>query len=156
ICKCGTNFGATDCSLDIKKPPRLVDILDEGLCDKHKRDCSNIYVYGELFFGTNVTCRLQKFTIGVDEGSKRIEESIRIIPGRAETLTSASCPISNLRRRRSVSETTPADFVQGFQVTVSNDAVNFANEILNAYVYDSSCQAYDNSSSVGMIFSLRV
>ena len=62
-CICEPGFGASDCHLDINKPPRLQEILDDGFCDKKHSDCTHIYIFGEVFVGTNLTCRIQKFTV---------------------------------------------------------------------------------------------
>lgn len=62
-CQCDAGYGASDCSVDIKIPPRLVGVLEEGFCDENETDCTHIYVFGETFFGTNISCRLRKFTV---------------------------------------------------------------------------------------------
>lgn len=80
------------------------------------------------------------------------------IKGTAETLIEAMCPIKHLntpRKRRNVNDQPPDDFVQCYDVAISNDGHNFGNETLNVYVFDSTCQTYTNAS-MGMTFDLKV
>ena len=62
-CSCMEGYGASDCSLDINKPPRLQEILHKGLCDENVTECTHVYLFGEVFVGTNLTCKLQRFTV---------------------------------------------------------------------------------------------
>ncbi|XP_053391979.1 uncharacterized protein LOC128554696, partial [Mercenaria mercenaria] len=154
-CVCERGYGAADCSLDINKPPRLQGILDDGYCDEKLADCTHIYVFGEIFVGTNLTCRLKKFTMAVNK--PRVNTQKFHTKGTAETLVEAMCPIEHLstsRRRRSNSGQPPSDFVHGYEVSVSNDGTNFGNNTLDVYVFDSTCQSYTNGS-MGMIFDLK-
>ncbi|KAL4239801.1 scavenger receptor [Mactra antiquata] len=157
-CKCENDYGASDCSLDIKKPPRLVGVLDQGHCDEANYDCTHIYVFGEVFVGTNLTCRLQKFKMGVNATSRK-QSGHDDIQGVADTLVEAMCPVSQLihREKRSTEEsdsTPPDDFVNGYNVKISNDGINFSNESFDVFVYDSSCQFFQNDSVNGVSFSL--
>ncbi|XP_053384896.1 uncharacterized protein LOC128550257 [Mercenaria mercenaria] len=155
-CVCKQRYGASDCSLDIKKPPRLQEILDSGFYDEKLADCTHIYVFGEVFVGTNLTCRLKKFTMAVNK--TRVNTQIFHTKGTAETLVEAMCPIEHLsisrRRRRSDNNQPPSDFVYGFEVSVSNDGTSFGNNTLDVYVFDSTCQSYTNGS-MGMTFDLK-
>ncbi|XP_060606305.1 uncharacterized protein LOC132758628 [Ruditapes philippinarum] len=156
-CTCERGYGASDCHLDIYKAPRLQEILDNGLCDKKVSDCTHIYVFGEVFAGTNLTCRIRTFKMAVNRTRGENTETFDI-KGTADTLIEAMCPIkhlNNLRKRRSVNDQPPDDFVQSYDVAISNDGQNFGNETLNVYVFDSTCQTYTNASS-GMTFDLKV
>ena len=62
-CQCNSGFGAVDCSIDLKKPPIISGILDHGLCDQNKTDCSKIVVFGGEFTSSNLTCRLNTFYV---------------------------------------------------------------------------------------------
>ncbi|XP_053388858.1 von Willebrand factor D and EGF domain-containing protein-like [Mercenaria mercenaria] len=155
ICTCDENFGASDCSLDITTVPRLVGLIDNGMCDEKDGKCTHTYVFGEVFFGTNVTCRLRKFTFGVGESVKLHDKEFNI-HGRADTLIEAWCPIEHIREKQSVSKDQTSDFAFGYQVSVSNDGKNFPPEPLNLYIYDSTCQTFENKMSSGMTFNLRV
>ncbi|XP_053388862.1 uncharacterized protein LOC128551929 [Mercenaria mercenaria] len=156
ICKCDEHFGASDCSLDVKTAPRLVGLIDNGMCDEKDGKCTHTYVFGEVFFGSNVTCRLRKFTFGVGESVQLSDKEFNI-HGRADTLIEAWCPIEHIREKRSVSRDQPSEFAFGYQVSVSNDGKNFPDDPLNLYIYDSTCQTFENKTSTEiMTFNLRV
>lgn len=78
------------------------------------------------------------------------------IYGIADSLVEAMCPLNQLRRKRAATKDYQEEFVHGYQVSVSNDGVNFSNNTEDIYIFDSTCQSWNNQSGVGMQFSLKV
>lgn len=62
-CSCLEGYGASDCSINLAVPPRIESLLDGGLCDERKTPCSFLYVFGEVFIGNEVICRLLEFQV---------------------------------------------------------------------------------------------
>ncbi|XP_052266952.1 uncharacterized protein LOC127868849 isoform X1 [Dreissena polymorpha] len=136
-CRCNSGVGAVDCSIDLKKPPIISGILDHGLCDQNKTDCSKIVVFGGEFTSSNLTCRLNTFYFDI-HGTPH-NESRHEVPGHAETIVETICPLHGLRQRRSIDNR----FVVGFHVSVSNDGENYDYHKQGlAYIYNSHCQTY--------------
>lgn len=76
------------------------------------------------------------------------------LKGVADSLIEAICPVYHLRSKRSTDQS-PNDFVRGYKVSVSNDGTTFGNQTEDVYIFDSTCQAYDNASGE-IIFTLKV
>ncbi|KAH3858727.1 hypothetical protein DPMN_101354 [Dreissena polymorpha] len=151
-CECNIGFGATDCSIDLVTPPKIVGLLDHGLCDENKTDCSQIVVFGGEFASSNLTCRLRTFYFDIH---RTVHNGITsTVPGHAETIVETLCPIRGLRLRRSAENM----FVMGFHVSVSNDGQHFndTNQGI-AYIYNSECQThtYTNHTEFMSSFSLK-
>ncbi|XP_052268670.1 uncharacterized protein LOC127870050 [Dreissena polymorpha] len=150
-CQCNSGFGAVDCSIDLKKPPIISGILDEGLCDQNNTDCSQIVVFGGEFTSSNLTCRLNIFYFDI-HGTPHNDSGIEV-PGHAETIVETICPLRGLRQRRSIADR----FVVGFHVSVSNDGENYDDHKQGlAYIYNSQCQTYGYAKDSQWIYTFSL
>ena len=59
-CQCFKGYASSDCSIDKRKPPKLIAIQSKGVCDLRKRACRFESVYGSGFWEGHVTCHIQK------------------------------------------------------------------------------------------------
>lgn len=63
-CICNEDYGAADCSINLRDPPVVngVNLDSGGLCDK--LHCSEAVVEGDLFLDrTTLTCKMQRFNV---------------------------------------------------------------------------------------------
>ena len=98
-------------------------------------------------------CRFRiSFYVQIDIDGTLTTQTSTVTPGHADSLIEAVCPISHLRNKRA---TTGSMFVNGYQLSISNDGQNFNNKTHAVYIYDSTCQTYSNATS-GIQFSLKV
>ncbi|XP_052266898.1 uncharacterized protein LOC127868846 isoform X3 [Dreissena polymorpha] len=149
-CTCELNYGAIDCSMNLTKPPKIA-LMNDGLCDTNKTDCSDIVVIGGEFSSSNLTCRLKWFSVDIN-GSVSDDQTV-LVPGEAETLGTAICPANRLRQRRSSANT----FVRGFRVSISNDGYNFnENQQESVFIYNSECQLYNTNSETASKFTFTL
>ncbi|XP_052763290.1 deleted in malignant brain tumors 1 protein-like [Mya arenaria] len=132
-------------------------VLDEGHCDENKTDCTHAFVFGGVFAGSNLTCKLQYFNIDIN-GTRHEDTYSHEVRGDTETLSEAICPLVNARRRRDVNSD---HFVQGYTISLSNDGLHFSNDTADVYIYNSHCQVYtyDNTNStkseISFTFTLK-
>lgn len=63
-CLCDENFGAADCSQDLRDPPSVYAVNRDsgGLCDE--RDCLEVNVIGDMFLDESVlACKFTRFQV---------------------------------------------------------------------------------------------
>uniref|UniRef100_A0A2C9L6R6 VWFD domain-containing protein n=1 Tax=Biomphalaria glabrata TaxID=6526 RepID=A0A2C9L6R6_BIOGL len=114
-CQCNSNWLGTDCSINKKDPPLLVSIDGGDKCDKRKRDCQKIEIYGMRFVQSDqLVCHIKYMynSSGINIEGQYISTEIVV------------CPF---------------EVVGEFQLTISNDGVSQSNS-LNYTTYDSVCQ----------------
>ncbi|OWF38191.1 von Willebrand factor D and EGF domain-containing protein [Mizuhopecten yessoensis] len=143
-CICNPNFGAADCSIDVRVPPHIygVNMDSNGTCDI--RTCDSAIVEGETFvdFG-NLTCHYQLFEININ-GTEEFFMNMTS-RGQFNTLVEVFCPLPDLwsardtDRSSDLSSFRPVPFVYRWSVGVSNDGEHFG-EVTDLIVYNSECQ----------------
>ncbi|XP_033761549.1 von Willebrand factor D and EGF domain-containing protein-like [Pecten maximus] len=143
-CTCNANFGAADCSIDIRVPPQIygVNMDSNGTCDI--RTCEAAIIEGETFvdFG-NLTCHYQLFEISIN-GTEEFATNMTL-PGQFNTLVEVFCPLPDLwndhitKRSTDRSSSRPVPFVYRWSVAVSNDGEHFG-EVSDLIVYNADCQ----------------
>lgn len=109
----------------------------------------------DLKFGIVYYCKNFYFKFGINETLK-LQETETVVDGQADTLVEAMCPLRSIRKRRSTSNENSSEFVFGYQVSISNDGIHFANETVNVYIFDSTCQYKENMTGSGLRFHLKV
>ncbi|XP_053396429.1 uncharacterized protein LOC128556206 [Mercenaria mercenaria] len=149
-CSCDNGYGASDCSIDMAFPPRIEGLLDDGFCDEINIPCSYLYVFGEVFVGKEVICRLLEFQI--DTSSKKtFELQHTFVEGIADSLIEAVCDLRQLKSQKRENDQV---FVRGYQVSMSNDGEHYSTEHMEFYLFDSTCQIYFKDGK-GIRFALR-
>lgn len=64
-CRCFRGFASSDCSINKRKPPKLISMQSRGMCDLRKRSCRLESVHGRGFWEGHVTCHIQKARVCV-------------------------------------------------------------------------------------------
>jgi hypothetical protein len=63
-CICDEDYTAADCSIYLKGSPILFDIRKFGLCDRRRRPCRNVGIFGfPLLDSENLTCHIQEYKV---------------------------------------------------------------------------------------------
>ena len=63
-CTCDEDYTAADCSISLKDSPLIFDIRKSGLCDRRRRPCRNVGVFGyPLLDSENLTCHVQEYKV---------------------------------------------------------------------------------------------
>ena len=56
-CSCEHGYGGSDCSFDVRSPPKITSISNDGICDKSEEACNTITLYGHYFLeNMGTTC----------------------------------------------------------------------------------------------------
>ncbi|XP_060064919.1 von Willebrand factor D and EGF domain-containing protein-like [Ylistrum balloti] len=141
-CTCDENFGAADCSVDVRVPPHIygVNMDSNGTCDI--RTCDSAIVEGETFveFG-NLTCHYELVAINLN-GTVAFATNMTY-PGQLNTLVEVFCPLPDVWSKRASGRSTdvfsPFPFVYRWSVGVSNDGEHFGEQT-ELIVYNAECQ----------------
>ena len=67
-CTCDEDYTAADCSISLKDStsPIVFDIRKSGLCDRRRRPCRNVGIFGfPLLDSENLTCHIQEHKVSV-------------------------------------------------------------------------------------------
>lgn len=139
-CICNEDYGAADCSINLRDPPVVngVNLDSGGLCDK--LHCSEAVVEGDLFLDrTTLTCKMQRFNIPY-QGNHIFLETVKV-EAQHNSISDVICPFPKLRKKRSTTTT----FISGFKIAVSNDGKAFSPSHF-MYILDSTCQDTMNVS----------
>ena len=59
-CRCFKDYTTSDCSVSLRKAPKVVGLQAKGVCDLRKRPCKFASVYGSGFVGKHLKCHIQK------------------------------------------------------------------------------------------------
>ncbi|WAR04211.1 VWDE-like protein, partial [Mya arenaria] len=139
ICQCFEGFFDSDCSEDVNKPPTLMGVSGEGLCDLMIRDCSKTAVIGRTFVESRkLTCSLVPFE--VDTENNTVYHGIRTVQGKLDSFLQVFCNFPQAARiRRSITDENVDNIVAtGYTVAVSNNGVDFS-ENDTVVIFDSTC-----------------
>ena len=63
-CICDEDYTSPDCSVSLKDSPLIFDIRKSGLCDRRRRPCRNVGIFGyPLLDSENLTCHVQEHKV---------------------------------------------------------------------------------------------
>ncbi|VDI02845.1 Hypothetical predicted protein, partial [Mytilus galloprovincialis] len=141
LCLCNQSYTGEDCSVNLDKPPVLLDISEESLCDLTKRPCTSMSLFGEGFYQSQqITCRLNEATLSgstiVPGNTTAIEES-----GNLENFAEVKCPLTPITRRRRRRSTNTVHDPDVLLVSVSMNGGKSYSSSVPVLIYDSSCQS---------------
>ncbi|XP_033762813.1 von Willebrand factor D and EGF domain-containing protein-like [Pecten maximus] len=132
-CVCDTDFGAADCSINIRQPPRMygVNLDTNGTCDLNT--CQTAIVEGETFIDNfNLTCHNTLYQIHRD-GTEMLIMKWKS-HAQFNTLVEVFCPFPNV-----LSDPDKDGFAYRWSVTVSNDG-HHTGQVSDLIVYNGICQ----------------
>ncbi|KAL4216668.1 hypothetical protein ACF0H5_024391 [Mactra antiquata] len=137
-CQCDEPYTNFDCSIDKTQPPIMIGIPDSGECDLQNRRCAKTSVFVQNIAETDtLTCRIKRFEI--DNNHTIHDADSTDVPGHYESMYEVYCPLSESRRRRSVTADTINERISyGYHTSISNDGNTFSDED-TVIIYDSMC-----------------
>nr|XP_022293342.1 von Willebrand factor D and EGF domain-containing protein-like [Crassostrea virginica] len=142
-CTCDHGFGGSDCSFDVRFPPTITQLSDNGLCDRSEEACEDVTLYGSYFvekMGT--TCNVDRKEINHKNSVISTTSYTTILEER--TLFEGYCGLQH-------GADTP--WITKFTFNLSNDD-NYYSENFTVYVYNSQCQTIHNDSG-NVYFTLQ-
>ncbi|XP_015757096.1 PREDICTED: uncharacterized protein LOC107336222 [Acropora digitifera] len=131
-CQCFKGYASSDCSIDKRKPPKLIAIQSKGVCDLRKRACRFESVYGSGFWEGHVTCHIQKARL-----LRRVWRAIgrqKRVKGHLQSFSEARCQLPFRFPRARKLRGLPMRVL----VSTSNNGVRQSNK-LKLVIYDSAC-----------------
>ncbi|KAL5018882.1 hypothetical protein ScPMuIL_004604 [Solemya velum] len=132
-CVCYDGFGAGDCSINLRQPPDVYDIYNEGLCDMLEADCTDISLYGEEFIDSqNLTCHLT---------CQQVYPNGDVIPQTPYDVEGGYISAFEVKCKVHSGEGTGDVFVTECNISVSNTADLFSQE-MDISIYDSNCTTH--------------
>ncbi|KAK3609853.1 hypothetical protein CHS0354_015039 [Potamilus streckersoni] len=142
-CRCYKGYGSEDCSVDMKKAPKVYGIPNRGVCDLQETRCDRISVLGEDFTNSqHLSCRLSIFQVKYDvqDNETRFHDyNSIVVQAQWISFAEVSCPIVDVRSKRSVQFSDDLDTLAiGYKVAVGNTRDIFGRDI-SLLVVDSLC-----------------
>ncbi|KAL5017542.1 hypothetical protein ScPMuIL_007131 [Solemya velum] len=132
-CVCYDGFGAGDCSINLRQPPDVYDIYNEGLCDMLEADCMEISLYGEEFIDNqNLTCRLT---------CQQIYPNGDVVPQTPYDVEGGYISAFEVKCKVHSGQGTGDAIVTECNISVSNTADLFSQEMAIS-IYDSNCTTH--------------
>ncbi|XP_028406132.1 von Willebrand factor D and EGF domain-containing protein-like isoform X2 [Dendronephthya gigantea] len=137
-CICHKDYTAADCSISLKDSPLVFDIRKSGLCDRRRRPCRTVGVFGfPLLDSEKLTCHVQEYKV-IDSVWKP-SNSRTLYPGQLVDLTEVKCslPESPVNIGDYGNEGVAA---AGLKIAISNNRINASKDSVLFITYDSVCQ----------------
>ncbi|KAK3609847.1 hypothetical protein CHS0354_015033 [Potamilus streckersoni] len=137
-CHCYKRYGGNDCSVDLNKAPDVYGIPNRGVCELQQTSCNSASVLGDDFVDSkNLSCRLSLFQVKANETI--FNDNIIVLNGKWISFAEVSCPIVDVRSKRSVQFSDDFDTLAiGYKVAVGNTREIFGRDI-SLLVVDSLC-----------------
>ncbi|XP_046568690.1 von Willebrand factor D and EGF domain-containing protein-like [Haliotis rubra] len=130
-CVCQTNYGGSDCSVDLTTPPRLSETETVVECDTSRDACDVVSVRGETFVDGVSTCLVDEI-----RARKSGQESV-VSAVRMATVVS----ISHVQCKVVASDSTGSedmDYVRAYRISIANSAGNYGDSV-GLIVFNSTC-----------------
>ncbi|KAK6167129.1 hypothetical protein SNE40_021227 [Patella caerulea] len=131
ICRCNPGYAGDDCSVASSRPPQVIYINGNGICDVDRRPCGVAILIVDNFMETPDTiCQLRE----VEEVNSvlRPQETRVTVSVEFQSNREVICHLLNSQVSRDVS-------VRRYFLSISTDGQRFSNEVIYT-VYDSNCQ----------------
>ncbi|KAL5018203.1 hypothetical protein ScPMuIL_003925 [Solemya velum] len=142
-----TGVWAGDCSINLKQPPDVYDIYNEGLCDMLEADCTDISLYGEEFIDSqNLTCHLT---------CQQVYPNGDVIPQTPYDVKGGYISAFEVKCKVHSGEGTGDVFVTECNISVSNTADLFSQEMAIS-IYDSNCTTHSLDNGPVLLHRLQV
>ncbi|KAL5006713.1 hypothetical protein ScPMuIL_015519 [Solemya velum] len=143
-CVCDEGYGNGDCTIDVTEPPLTDDIFNDGLCDTHDTDCSEVSLHGANYIDSqNLTCRISIFER--TSSGYQVNRSTTEIPGEYISPYEVSCHLP--------ANSTVGNFVTKYTIAVSNrDGIYGAD--MPMHVHNSVCTSVTVTGDMSYSFSM--
>ncbi|XP_046568692.1 von Willebrand factor D and EGF domain-containing protein-like isoform X2 [Haliotis rubra] len=128
-CVCQTNYGGSDCSVDLTTPPRLSETETVVTCDMSRDACDVVSLRGETFVDGVSTCLVEQI-----RARKSGQESIasEIYVATVVSLSHAQCKIVTS------DSTGSEEYVRLYRISIANSAGNYSDSV-GLIVFNSTC-----------------
>ncbi|XP_048252122.1 von Willebrand factor D and EGF domain-containing protein-like isoform X1 [Haliotis rufescens] len=130
-CVCQTNYGGSDCSVDLTTPPRLTETEAVDTCDMSRDACDVISVKGETFVEGVSRCLVED--IRVRKSGQEIVGS-NIYMATVVNIGHAQCKI--MTNDNTGSE--DGEYVSAYRISVANSVSNYSDSV-GLIVFNSTC-----------------
>ncbi|XP_067669950.1 von Willebrand factor D and EGF domain-containing protein-like [Haliotis asinina] len=140
-CICDPGYSAQDCSVQTSRPPQIIRILRNGLCNSRRRPCRIAFLIVDNFHETpNIACRVRD--VRIDNGNLTPGNNFSLVPADFESSREVGCHLPDAR----VPENRA---LHGFLISLTTNGALFSNEVLYV-VYDSHCLACNRMGQCGI------
>ncbi|XP_067686426.1 von Willebrand factor D and EGF domain-containing protein-like isoform X2 [Haliotis asinina] len=130
-CVCQTNYGGSDCSVDLTTPPKLSETERVVTCDISRDACDVISVRGETFVDGVSTCLVEKIrlTDSLQEHTVSAVHKATVVSishAQCQIVTSDSTGSENI------------DYVRAYHISIANSASNYGDRV-GLIVFNGTC-----------------
>ncbi|XP_046568696.1 uncharacterized protein LOC124277085 isoform X3 [Haliotis rubra] len=130
-CVCQTNYGGSDCSVDLTTPPRLSETETVVTCDMSRDACDVVSVRGETFVDGVSTCLVEQI-MAKASGQESVVSTVRMAT--VVSISHAQCKVV-----ASVSTgSEDVDYVRAYRISIANSAGNYGDSV-GLIVFNSTC-----------------
>ncbi|KAH3713665.1 uncharacterized protein LOC127857173 [Dreissena polymorpha] len=149
-CHCFDGYGTDLCFIELSKPPTLQELGNNGTCDTGKGDiCDCIPIVGDGFVETAI-CNVIIYETN-ENNVFTLSQSLSLACVYND-LNEVCAPVQDAKRRRKRSTQTINATM--YQISVSNDAVNFCSPS-KVVVLDGTCQDFFEDSAGNTVMILK-
>ncbi|XP_046568684.1 von Willebrand factor D and EGF domain-containing protein-like isoform X2 [Haliotis rubra] len=130
-CVCQTNYGGSDCSVDLTTPPRLSETETVVTCDMSRDACDVLSVRGETFIDSVSTCLVEQIRAR-KSGLESVVSAVHMAT--VVSISHAQCKIV-------ASDSTGSediDYVRAYRISIANSAGNYGDSV-GLIVFNSTC-----------------
>ncbi|XP_046567313.1 von Willebrand factor D and EGF domain-containing protein-like [Haliotis rubra] len=140
-CICDAGYSAQDCSVQTSRPPQIIRILRNGLCNSRRRPCRIAFLIVDNFHETpNIACRVRD--VRIDNGNLTPGNNFSLVPADFESSREVGCHLPDAR--------VPEDrALHGLLISLTTNGALFSNEVLYV-VYDSHCLSCNRMGQCGI------
>ncbi|CAG2192070.1 unnamed protein product [Mytilus edulis] len=145
-CKCSNGYIGDYCSTDVSTPPVNISLPAEGLCTTNTRASRKTNIYGD-FLSTEIWYKI-RYSKVVDN-SQSYSSNWEVNKAEYRNMFMVTVELSVARKTRAASG---LHMAEGYDITLSNDGVNFGDEV-TILIYD---DGYSNTTIIALASSVGV
>ncbi|XP_048252125.1 von Willebrand factor D and EGF domain-containing protein-like [Haliotis rufescens] len=130
-CVCQTNYGGSDCSVDLTAPPRLSETETADTCDVSREACDVVSVKGETFVDGVSTCLVEEIRV------RKSDQEIVLTTVYMATVVNIGHVLCKIVASGNTGSE-DVEYVSAYRISIANSAGNCSDSV-GLIVFDSTC-----------------